>query len=244
LIICKSITSEEALKHLDDYFHAYSKPKRIISDRGTCFTSSKFTTTLKKLYIQHVLVAVGTPRANGQAERVNRLIVPMIAKMTTDISKWNRVLQSIEYVVNNTTCRSTNSIPSMILFGIHQNNGSDDNIREALETILETKRDLPAIRQQASIAIEALQKENERTYNKKRKAPNLYKEGEYVMIRNIDNTPGVNEKFIPKCKGPYIIKKILDHDRYIVTDIEGFQLSQTPYTGTISVDQLRRFEKL
>jgi len=114
---CKSTTSEEALKHLDDYFRAYSKPKRIISDRGTCFTSSKFTTTLKELDIQHVLVAVGTPRANGQAERVNRLIIPMIAKMTTDISKWNRVLQSIEYAVNNTVCRSTNSISSMLLFG-------------------------------------------------------------------------------------------------------------------------------
>jgi len=116
----------------------------------------------------------------------------------------------------------------MLLFGIHQNNGSDDNIRETLETILETKRDLPTIQQQASIAIEASQKENERTYNKKRKT-NLYKEGEYVMIRNIDNTPGVNKKFIPKYKRSYVIKKILDHDRYIITDIEGFQLSQTPY---------------
>jgi len=64
------------------------------------------------------------------------------------------------------------------------------------------------------------------------------------MIRNIDNTPGVNKKFIPKYRGPYIIKKILDHDRYIVSDIEGFQLSQTPYTGTVNVDQLRRFEGL
>jgi len=48
---CKSTTSEEALKHLDNYFRAYSKPKRIVSNRGTCFTSSKFTTTLKELDI-------------------------------------------------------------------------------------------------------------------------------------------------------------------------------------------------
>lgn len=63
------------------------------------------------------------------------------------------------------------------------------------------------------------------------------------MIRNVDNTPGINKKFIPKYKGPYVIKNVLDHDRYIVTDIGGFQLSQIPYTGIISVNQLRRFEE-
>lgn len=62
------------------------------------------------------------------------------------------------------------------------------------------------------------------------------------MIRNVDSTPGINKKFIPKYKGPYVIKKKLDFDRYIVTDIEGFQLSQIPYTGTISLDQLRHFK--
>lgn len=112
---CKSVTSDEALKHLNDYFRAYSRPKRIVSDRGTCFTSNKFTTTLKELDIQHVLIAVGTPRANGQAERINRLIIPMIAKMTNDVNKWSKVLQSVEYAVNNTMCRSTESTPSMLL---------------------------------------------------------------------------------------------------------------------------------
>lgn len=113
----------------------------------------------------------------------------------------------------------------MLLFGVNQTGESNDKIRETLETLIEEKRDLPMIRQQASVAIEALQQENSQAYNKKHKAPNLYKIGEYVMIRNIDNTPGINRKLIPKFKGPYMIKKVLDNDRYIVTDIEGFQLS-------------------
>lgn len=237
---CKSTTSEEVLKHLDDYFRAYSRPKRIVSDRGSCFTSSKFTTTLKEADIQHVLIAVGTPRANGQAERINRLIVPMIAKATTDVNKWNRVLHSVEYAVNNTMCRSTNTTPSMLLFGVSQNGENNDKLREILQAN-RVERDLPSIRQQASDAIEMLQKENTQAYNKRRKVPSTYKEGDYVMIRNIDTTPGINKKFIPKYKGPYVIKKALDFDRYIVTDVEGFQLSQIPYTGTVSVDQLRSF---
>jgi len=31
----------------------------------------------------------------------------------------------------------------------------------------------------------------------------MYKEGDYVVVRNIDTTPGVNKKLIPKFKGPY-----------------------------------------
>ncbi|XP_018370142.1 PREDICTED: uncharacterized protein K02A2.6-like [Trachymyrmex cornetzi] len=68
---CKSTTTEKTVKHLRDYFCAYSKPKRLVSDRGTCFTSDAFKTFVKNESIVHVLVAVGTPRANGQVERFN-----------------------------------------------------------------------------------------------------------------------------------------------------------------------------
>ncbi|KOC58629.1 Pro-Pol polyprotein [Habropoda laboriosa] len=62
---CKSTRSEETIKHLRDYCRAYSKPRRIISDRGTAFTSNRFKEYLEDEKIEHVLIAVGTPRANG-----------------------------------------------------------------------------------------------------------------------------------------------------------------------------------
>ena len=52
-----------------------------------------------------------------------------------------------------------------------------------------------------------------------------------MMVRNVDNISRVNKKFIPKQES-YVIKKMLDFDWYIITDIDGFQLSQIPYTGT------------
>ncbi|EZA49031.1 hypothetical protein X777_12839 [Ooceraea biroi] len=166
----------------------------------------------------------------------------MIAKLATNINKWNKTLQSVEYAINNTVCRSTNSTPSKLLFGIIQNGKCCDKIRKVLETVSSEEIDFQTIRQQASDVIKTLQDENIEAYNKKRKSPSHYKEGDYVMIRNIDNTPGINKKLIPNYKGPYVLKTVLDHDRCIVSDIDGFQLSQIPYTGTISVDQMRLFE--
>jgi len=51
------------------------------------------------------------------------------------------------------------------------------------------------------------------------------------MVKNIDTTPGVNKKHIPKFKGPYEIKVVLPNDRYVVKDIEGFQVTQLPFNS-------------
>jgi len=46
---------------------------------------------------------------------------------------------------------------------------------------------------------------------------------------------------LSKFKGPYIVKKVFDHDRYVVTDVEGFQLTQRPYIGVVAPDQMLIF---
>jgi len=236
---CKSTTTDESIRHLRDYFRAYSKPKRLISDRGTCFTSDTFKEFLKDENIQHILVAVNTPRANGQVERFNRTIASMLAKLSETPSKWDRVLSDVEYALNNTVCRTTGNTPSQLLFGINQKGKSNDLLREILDSDVE--HDLEEIRNNASMNIEMLQSQNEKRYNLRRKVACEYKVGDYVEIRNIQTTPGVNKKLLPKFKGPYIVKAVLDHDRYVISDIDGFQLTQRPYTGVIAPDQMRPY---
>lgn len=152
---------------------AHIVPKRIVSDRESCFTSSKFTTVIKEFDIQHILVAVTTPRTNGQAERINRFNVPMIAKTTTNIHKWIETFQLVKYAVNNTVYRSTNSTPSKLLFGVNQNYKCNNNIRDTLETLSMDERNFPSTRKQASDAIKTLQNENIEA-EKQQKAENAY----------------------------------------------------------------------
>ena len=239
---CKSTTTDETTGHLSDYFRSYSKPKRLVSDRGTCFTSGKFATFIEEWAIEHVLVAVGTPRANGQVERFNRTITPMLSKLVESPNKWCNALICVEYALNNTLCRSTGTTPSELLFGIAQSREPNDQLRELLQSLSTEERDLPSVRNAACTAISEVQEENSRNYNKKRKPSTVYKEGDYVMIKNYDTTPGVNKKLIPKYKGPYVVKCVLDFDRYVVSDIDGFQLTQIPYTGTISADHMKLWD--
>ena len=59
------------------------------------------------------------------------------------------------------------------------------------------------------------------------------------MIRDFDNAPGLSRKLIPKIEGPYVIKSILQNDRYCVSDIEGFQNTAKPYEGTWEAVNMR-----
>lgn len=85
------------------------------------------------------------------------------------------------------------------------------------------------------------QRKGAERYNLRRKATHKYNIGDYVEIPNIETAAGVNKKLIPKYKGPYLVKKILDHDRYVITDVDGFQLTQRPYKGVLAPNQMRPY---
>jgi len=122
LFATKTTNTKETVCCLLQFFQSYNKPKVIISDRGTAFTSRDFEDFLKEQDIRHIKIAVGSPQANGQAERFNRIIAPCIAKLANNKEnrQWYRILPEIEYAINNTVNRSTGKSPSQLIFGIEQ----------------------------------------------------------------------------------------------------------------------------
>ncbi|XP_018368249.1 PREDICTED: uncharacterized protein K02A2.6-like [Trachymyrmex cornetzi] len=122
LFATKTTGTKETTACLTQFFQSYSKPQRIISDRGSSFTSQEFEKFMKKQGIQHIKVAVGSPQANGQAERINRVLAPCIAKLSNPSNGWQRynILHEVEYSINNAVNRSTGKSPSQLVFGIDQ----------------------------------------------------------------------------------------------------------------------------
>lgn len=86
---------------------------------------------------------------------------------------------------------------------------------------------------------EKLQNYNKKHYDQHHKSPSLYNVGDFEMIKNIDVTPNVNKKLLPKYKGPYEIRKCIGSDRYLLKDVEGFQVTQVPFEGSCSADNIK-----
>lgn len=110
------------IDHLGDalskHFDFYSRPHRIISDRGTCFMSLEFNTFCQERDIQHIKVATGAQRANGQVERGAMVANAREISKTFSQSDWYKLLNKVEYAINNARHSSTQVAPSVFLFGV------------------------------------------------------------------------------------------------------------------------------
>lgn len=103
----RTVAAKESCLRLTQYFLHYSKPIKIISDRGSCFRSDVFKEFCERYDIKHIKTAVGMPSANGQVERYNRGLTVMLSKLMHEHSKnWNEYLYQIQFAVNNTFNRS------------------------------------------------------------------------------------------------------------------------------------------
>jgi hypothetical protein len=81
LYAIKSTKPRYTVAALRELIKSFGVPKRIISDRGTSFTSNGFKVFTDQFGIAHHLNAVGMPRGNGQVERYNRTILNSLATM-------------------------------------------------------------------------------------------------------------------------------------------------------------------
>ncbi|GFX54439.1 transposon Tf2-6 polyprotein [Trichonephila clavipes] len=80
----KTASTSEVIKKLDIQKTTFGNPRFLIPDRGTTFTSDEFYTfcSEQKITLHHI--TTGLPRANGQVERINRTIIPVLSKMSED----------------------------------------------------------------------------------------------------------------------------------------------------------------
>ncbi|GFV17934.1 retrovirus-related Pol polyprotein from transposon gypsy [Trichonephila clavipes] len=77
------------LEKLKQQQKTFGNPIRIISDRGSAFTSKLFNDYCDEENIQHLQIATGVPRGNGEVERIHRTLIPVLTKLSLDDStKW------------------------------------------------------------------------------------------------------------------------------------------------------------
>ncbi|KYM99254.1 Pro-Pol polyprotein [Cyphomyrmex costatus] len=243
----KTTNSKEVCENLRSLFHIIGIPHEIVVDRGTAFTSSEFSSFVNENQIKLRTVAVASPWANGIVERLNRVIKSSLSKLIATPEQWKEKLQTVQFIINNSVHSALRTTPSKMLFGLDQRGRADDDLKSLINNLVDNQNvfhnQRETVRDMAVCANKKLREYNRLYYNERHKKPTSYKEGDYVLIRQLQNKPGVNAKFASKYKGPYVIAKVLNNNRFVVKDIPGFNITAKPYDSILSSDKLKPWVK-
>ncbi|GFW21057.1 pro-Pol polyprotein [Trichonephila clavipes] len=110
-----------------------SKKTNTAEKKGSAFTSKLFNDYCDEENIQHLQIATGVPRGNGQVERIHRTLIPVLTKLSLDDStKWYKYVERLQRILNSTISRSTKWTPFELLVGIKMRNKEDILIKDLL----------------------------------------------------------------------------------------------------------------
>lgn len=216
----KSVSTEDALEKIQLQQKTFGNPVRIITDRGSCFTSNSFKEYCDKENIQHLQIATGVPRGNGQVERVHNTLIPALTKLSLeDPTKWFKYVSEAQKTLNDTICRSTKFTPFELLTGVKMRSKENLDIRKILidEMYNSYNDQRNQLRSEAVKNILKMQDENRKQHNKKCKNPTVYKVGDIVAIQRTQFGTGL--KLRPRFFGPYEVTKVKGNERYEVSKI-------------------------
>ncbi|KAG5862458.1 hypothetical protein JTB14_010480 [Gonioctena quinquepunctata] len=183
----------------------FGVPRRLVCDRGTAFTCKKFADFCHGLGIRRVLCATATPRANGQAERMNRSILSSLMASTTEEKRWDEAVSQVKWGINSTA-------------------------NSATEISEENHQNLESLRDDVSRKIETQQQYQKEYYDKRHTMIKKITVGQHVVQANKTSNDGKSRKFEPRYKGPFDVTKVLDNDRYVVDELPGSKRSRMAYT--------------
>lgn len=238
----KDTKTLSVIKVLQNIFQDFGVPERIISDRGSAFTSDKFKQFCKEKKIKHVLNAVSCPRANGQAERFNQTILRALATQNSrqDEKDWDSIVSKIQYGINNTLNATTEKTPSEALFGYRLRGEADSIFKDALQETVNKEVDLSDLRSEVGESIKLKQIKMKENHDAKTSPARVYKVNDLVKITKVSfqENIGKSKKLMPKFIGPFRVTRVMGNDRYEITNIPGFTKTKK-YCTVVAADRMR-----
>lgn len=236
----RTTETRNVISFLNEIIYTYGTPTRIITDRGTAFTSQKFAKFCEEAGIKHVLNAVATPRANGQVERFNRTILTALKTTIRDENRWDLDLLKIQFAINNTVNKSTGKTASELLYGYKPRATTDAMLTAEVAKTLEDRKELSVLRQEAANKISMAQQEQKKHFDKRRMVAKRYNVGDLVLTQKTHPATGTSQKLLPTYAGPFRVNAVLPNDRYEIVDMPGAHRSaRAKYRNIVAVDRMK-----
>lgn len=172
--------------------------------------STEFRQFCSEHNIELHLIATGSSRANGQVERVMRTLKSLLTIVENDQHKvWRDEVNDIQLALNSTKSRVTGYSPTELMFGIKSLSLGESRV--STESDSRSRLDIDNIRAAAAANITRNAESEVQRFNRGKARVLPFSLGDFVFVKCSErNQTKLDRKF----KGPFIITKLLENDRY------------------------------
>jgi transposase InsO family protein len=214
----KTATTKRCLnKLLNHYFIKINKPKVILSDHGSQFTSTKWKKTISDLGIEIKFSPIRNPESNP-TERVMRELGKYFRIYCNEThKKWPELIPHIEIWMNSSLITSTKCTP-VELTG-KTNKLELFNVFRLPRTIPHEQKDLPTKLLEVYARLKGKSDKRKRE-KKERKFKRNFKVGDLVLVKchhASEATQGIIGKFQP-FEGPFTLSKQINPNMFELKD--------------------------
>ena len=232
---CESLYAVRLLRRI---IFSHGPPREVLTDGGSEYISAEFNQLLREFQITHRHSDPYFPQTNGQVERVNGIIAPILSKFVDSNHRdWDCHLEPAIYAINTSIHSLTGFAPYHLMYGqlppppiriLSEEQEADPDPFSALRII-------DQIREEANQNLVTAQREYKRKSDEN-KAPSTLKVGEQVMLKNHQFEEGLCRKLQAKYRGPFTITRIAGRNS-VEIEREGTRHR----TNVVNVANLRRF---
>jgi hypothetical protein len=240
--------ADRVLDFLDELVHRYGLRHRIITDLGSNFNNHQFWEYCENGGIGVRYVSVAHPRANGQVERANGMVLDTLKKRLHDAAnskggKWIKELLNALWGLRTQPSKPTRQSPYFLVYGSEAILPADvmwdsPAVEQYDEGISEDSRGviIDGLEDAHCTALvqSARYLEGFRCYHDRNVKECSFNIGDLVL-RRIQNTEGLNKLSSP-WEGPFTVAKVTGPGSYRLQTLEGEDVS-----NSWNIDQLCRF---
>ena len=165
-------TTDNVIEALELWFSTNGLPRKILSDGGSCFTSSKMKRFTESLGITHVFSSPENPRLNGQAESSVKKVKDLVGEKNVTVKNLSSRIALSLAQLNNMAPGKDQCSPAETFFG---------HTMRTLSTPLLEQKTIDR-KEAASIRQEKHDKRKEKSSTKRK--PKVFARGDKVVARD------------------------------------------------------------
>ena len=202
---------------IDNLISRFGCPRLIFSDQGSNFIGGLFTELCERLGIEKKRTTAYHASANGQVERLNRVLGQAIRAVIsscekTDQTTWDERLQLIAGAIRSTLNRSTGFTPNKLMLGREVTQplelllGIEHREEATSEYVKALEEDMRVSHEAARTALKSEQKRRKKDYSVSTYETS-YEVGDAVLLANSATKIGQCKKLKALWLGPFLIER-------------------------------------